>query len=222
MFRKILAIILATAFVSSATAVTNAQRSVLFGKRMSLALDGNSGLQGGTSSVVMSLTTANGSGIIVVSGIANAGISSVTAAGLTFTQRADNPSPHTFEWTALYTTNFSGNITINLASAAGASAVAFGISGAKIAAPFDTNVSLPALSASASPSATTSNANDFIIALVEPNGASSVPGAGWTLIATGGFFTAQYKIVATTQSGLVATSTPSPVGGIIDAIVKGP
>lgn len=193
------------------------------GGSVPFALDGNSGVVGEVgSSFVLPLTTANGSGVIVVGGLSNSSIVSVTAAGLTFTQRATNPSPLVFEYTAPYTTNFSGNITVTTSSASGGTGLAFGISGAKTASYFDPNVSLPALSATASPIASTTNANDFIFALIKPNGATSTPGTGWTLLGSGGFFTAQYQIVTTIQSGLVTTSTPNPLGGIIDAIVKGP
>lgn len=196
----------------------------MLGKRPApFALDGNSGVVGESgTSFLLPLITSTGSGLIVVGGLSNSSIVSVTAPGLTFTQRALNSSPLVYEYTARYTVNFSGNITVTTSSASGGTGIAFGISGVKTAAPFDPNGSLPAMSTTASPIASTTNANDFIFALFKPNGATSVPGGSWITIGSGGFFTAQYQIVTATQSGLTATSTPPPLGGIIDAIAKGP
>src|ERR1700690_257582 len=98
---------------------------------MSLTLDGSVAAHGSSGTVTTpTLTTTAGSGEIVVAIGTNAtSVTSVTAAGLTFTLRSSisGTSGFTFmaEYVAPYTTNFSGTITVVVASALIASVVAF-------------------------------------------------------------------------------------------------
>ena len=105
---------------------------------MALALDGTpvTGSQGaGNTAVTGTLTTANGSGNIVVAIASNAAsITSVTATGLSFTNRktitGTSGAAILAEYTAPYTSNFSGTITVTFGTSTVYGQVcAFAISG---------------------------------------------------------------------------------------------
>lgn len=204
----------------------------------SLALDGSTGLYGNVvSSVTLTLTTSSANDVIEVGAEANATsgtitISSVTATGLTFTQRS-HVSPLANQivdvWYAKASSALSSvAITVNFSQSTNFYvATAFGISGANTASPFDTNASVPvANTAAADPTISTSNANDFIFGVMRfSTGASPTAGTGWTAIYNPAtkYFLAEYKIVSATQSGLsiaVGTGTGTENGSIGDAIVQ--
>lgn len=98
--------------------------------------------------------------------------------------------------------------------------IAFGISGADLASPFDPSVGTPVIgngSSSTSPesvSLSTSNSNDVIVGFIQNKGTntgglylnaeSTSAGSGYTLIAqtpTSSFAAAEYQAVSTTKSG---------------------
>ena len=191
----------------------------------SLSLDGSNHNAGSGATVVVSLTTTTGSGVIVVAANTNAAsVSNVTAAGLSFVQRTSitGISGTTItNWTAPYSSNFSGNITVTPASSAFTAVTAFGIGGAPSTSYFDPNGSLPVESTGTILSITTSNANDFIFANYATSNASSTAGSGFAAIsAAANFQLVEYVIVSTTQSGLSAGMGGStPNGGILDAIL---
>lgn len=191
---------------------------------MALSLDGHGSTNTGSgTSVAVSLTTTTNSGVIVVLYVANlapAASNPVTATGLTFTNRLSTNSGGNFiaEYTAPYSANFSGNITVSASGTTFITGLAFGIGGAATSSFFDSNASLPGISSSGSVTVSTSNANDFIFGFgVNGNG---TPG-GWTTIdsaANSNFCANGYQIVSTTQTNLVFTSTGiSAVDAIIQA-----
>jgi hypothetical protein len=114
------------------------------------ALDGsvqNSATTG--TSFTLALTTTGGSGVIVVfCQDEQGGSPTVTATGLTLTNRVPASSNvgglAMTEWTVPYTTNFSGTITYtNTAGFGGfAACFAFGISGSSTTSYFDPNLVL--------------------------------------------------------------------------------
>jgi len=196
---------------------------------MSLQLDGSATVNNSTGTVAVSLTTSNGSGVIVVSIVSNsATITSVTATGLTFTSRstANGSGVYLYNYTAPYTSNFSGSITVVMGAAQYTTVTAFGVSGAATSNYFDPNASLPATSgnAAALPTISTSDANDFLFVNYEPsNGPPYTAGSGWTLINGSLYQYVAYKIVSSTQSNLtppLAASGGSVNTATVDAIIS--
>jgi hypothetical protein len=206
---------------------------------MALALDGSASVNNwsGSSTKTITLTTANANDLIVVviatekSTSTIITVSSVTAAGLTFTRRsavaaADTTiaRPNLETWTAPAAT---AQVALAILVTTSANVddgciVAFGVSGAfSIASPWDSNVALPATidrsaTTTNAPSVTvsTSQANDFIFcacACVQ-SGAVTAPG-GFTPIANpvnsgGSFFCnlgVAYKIVSATVTSQAET-----------------
>jgi hypothetical protein len=102
-----------------------------------LSLDGTSGVQTiSGATLLVPLTTANGSGVVIIGiNVPQFDGATVTAPGLTFTQRTTQGAGGTqwYVFEAPYAANFSGNITVT--SAGFVTALAFGISGAKTSAP---------------------------------------------------------------------------------------
>jgi len=99
------------------------------------ALDGHVSGTNSTGTVAVSLTTLNGSGVIVVTvATLAASVTSVTATGLTFTCRAagitSGGGMFMQDFTAPYSSNFSGTIAGVVASAIECDVRAFGVSGA--------------------------------------------------------------------------------------------
>lgn len=192
-----------------------------------LALDGSASINSSTTPQTIALTTTGGSGVIVVAIITNGNISTVTASGLTFTLRGpfvSGTAANVYEYTAPYSVNFSGNITVTMSSNIFTTSTVFGISGAKTSSFFDANGAVPTTATSGNVSISTSNANDFIFATYATGSGSPTAGAGWTQINGSNFQLVEYQIVSATQSGLAATFTSGGPGGggIIDAIVQGP
>jgi hypothetical protein len=176
-----------------------------------------------SSSLTLALTTTAGSGVIVVSAVVQAGqlISSVTATGLTFSQRpisqfvGSGGTIQNFE--TPYTVNFSENITVNLNSSTFATVTAFGIGNAATSSSFDPNVSLPATQFTGAISGTTSNANDFVWANGVTSNSNPSPDAGWTSANGSNFQLVEYKTVSSTGT-FTATSTLN--GAILDAVKR--
>jgi hypothetical protein len=197
---------------------------------MALALDGSGqGVNASGGNFTIPLTTTGGSGVIVVVGVAAADpqvVSSVTAAGLTFTQRITFDSgTNNYSFVAPYTSNFSGNITVAIGNdeIQFSSGIAFGISGAPASSYFDTNGSLPAQATLAAVSGTTSEPNDFVFCFYSTNDNTVTQGSGWTLIQdSSNYVLAQYQIGGTpgTFTGNISDNTKINAG-LMDAIIAG-
>lgn len=195
---------------------------------MALSLDGTplAASAGGTSTAVTgTFTTSAGSGVIIAGCATNAAsITSVTASGLTFTARKTltptNGPTVLAVYTAPYTSNFSGAVTMTQASAGPyGEIIVFAAGGADTAPGFDGNASVPGSSSSTTSSETTSNANDFVYSVNGLNQATDTAGTGWTIAASANFLLAQYQIVSATGTFTSATATGGATqGSIIDAI----
>ncbi len=189
---------------------------VTFTTSAGLALDGSttagSGAGATNSQTTGTLTTVNANDVIVVIASLSDGsggsttsntVSTVTATGLTFTLRkavANFVSPNYFadveEWYAITSSTFSNTITVTTTGSFRFTVIAFGISGANTASPFDPNAGAnpTASGASSTPSVTqsTSNANDILItglAVSQTPGTVTTFPTGYTNIAnvaTGG------------------------------------
>lgn len=166
------------------------------------------------SSITVSLTTNYAYDLLYVS-VVESGytISSVTSTpSLTWTQRASvlfSSSRHLETWYAVWPSSGSITINITMTGSSNSAAVAFAVSGANTASPFDgTTRSNTGTSASASATITTTNTNDIIIgALGVQSTPSLTTGSGFTLVKTQAAGTYretsdEYKIVSTTQSNL--------------------
>jgi hypothetical protein len=161
--------------------------------RIPLGLDGSaSANSGGGSSITMNLTTTNPNDLIYISVVESSSqtVSSITSnPSLIWTRRASVPyssSRHLETWYAVRSLSGSISITITLSGSTNAAAVAFGVSGADTASPFDGDaVSNSGSGTSASVTKSTSNANDFIIGALGVEGNPSLtPWTGFTLIRT--------------------------------------
>lgn len=177
------------------------------------ALDGSStiSLETNNTPLSLNLTTTAAPGIIVVALISHNNVGSITctASGLTFSQRFYEPVSNTGEYvfSAPYSTNFSGTITVTDPSASGFMAgMAFGVSSA---VGFDPNSSLPAVNTTSGQVSTapfsTTNSKDFLYLFgVAGNTGGNSPPTGWNLLppssAPGSYFDAYYQIVSSTQS----------------------
>jgi hypothetical protein len=197
------------------------------------ALDGsvqNYATTGNT--VTLSLITTGAPGVIVVlcQDAETGGTRSAAGSPLTFFNRVpafSGTGNYFTEYTAPYTTNFSGTITYTNTSGLGgfASCVAFGISGSATSSYFDPNLSSAVtVSGGGSAQITTTNANDFIFAYQASNNNTTTAGAGWTLIQDGTLYQgAEYQIVSSTQTNLTPTwsGAGTITGTIADAIISG-
>ena len=219
------------------TFTLGASTSVQSGSSGTPALDGSAtGSFTSAASGTVTLTTSLSNDVIVVmvedEDVNNAvvrTVSSVTATGLAFAHRSTgsiNASPYTETevwWAAAASALSSKTITVTLSgSIDDASIVAFGVSGANTATPWDANGALPATATGASSAnptvngVSTSNANDMLLGFTglslpgSGTPATETAGAGYTLIQTqvnGGATgaseaAAEYKVVAATQSSV--------------------
>ncbi|MGH9917805.1 MAG: archaellin/type IV pilin N-terminal domain-containing protein, partial [Nitrososphaerales archaeon] len=147
------------------------------------AVDGTASVtfSGTNSGTTSTLTTTNANDVIVVLASAEdlvndvvPAVSSVTAAGLTFSQRSSESATTDVYldeevWYAVATATFSGTIHVAFSDSSGTlddgAAVAFGVSNANTAAPWDPNAAVPAagtaVSASAPTSSTLSTSNPY-------------------------------------------------------------
>ena len=156
------------------------------------------------------MTTANGNDVIILD-IAENGttVSSISdTAGLTWHEEAvaGTAGDLIYQYYAIAPTALSADtITVNFAGTTYFTDLnAFGVSGANTSSPFDTNASLPGTSNSRTVSATTSNANDIIIAAYRfSSDVTPSAGSGWNSISSGGdYYLSEYQIVSATQTGL--------------------
>lgn len=199
---------------------------------MALALDGsNSSVGTANGTTTLTLTTTQSNDVIVAIIAANALGSSVTAPGLTFTQRSQaNNSGSAWRVTTFYAIAASplSNVTITLNWSNGnvlTSCWVFGVSGANTVTPWDTNGALPAISNSAdNVTYSTTNANDFVITGMTEGNATPSPPSGFTAIAgpnTSYFSGVAYQIVTSTQSGVNVTWSQGGSGAtMVDAIMQ--
>ena len=146
------------------------------------------------------------------------------------------------EWYAIASSPLSSD-TITVTESGGSShdevIVAFGISGAHIAAPFDTHSGLPVRGrgTTGTPTVTgvsTTNANDMILAFAGYAGSSTVETAqsGYTLIASQTVTNtnagaSEEEIVSAAQTGATVTFGTAPAGindwvMFVDAVRAGP
>ncbi len=203
---------------------------------MVLALDGNASFHtstgGGTAaSGTASITTVNANDVIVVvitnfsgGGQTITGVTDNGSAGLTFTKRASGLGEFDTElWYAISPSALTAeSIKVTLSSATYLAFTVFGVSGANTVTPFDPNVSLPAVGAfgtsTANPSVTasTTNANDFIIAIgtIYHNTVVTSSWSGFTEIGSiltygpvpattnGGQLDVGYEVVSSAQSSV--------------------
>ena len=215
--------------------------------REALSLDGhvNNGTGGGPVTLTLSTTKAND--IIVVHVFNESAspsiytVSGITdSAGLSWAKRSATTSPDMVQygggsagvddevWWALATSTLSSDtITVNLSGTTDCiSAVAFGVNGANISNPWDTNASLPAkairvggVSAPSVSGISTTNTNAMILGFMgsgtygsDDNGAAYAYGSGYTGIDQNiwggcGFAAGvadEYQIVSTAQSNISA------------------
>jgi hypothetical protein len=185
-----------------------------------LSLDGTpvTATGSGATTTLPGFSTAAGSGEIVVAIITNAAsVTSVTAPGLTFTLRSSYTGGAGASvgavFTAPYTSNFSGTVTVTVASSSFAQATVFAIGSATTG---DTGGPVAKPSGGAA-SITTTNANDFVFASMALSTSTGTVGAGWTQIANANFMLVEFQIVSSTGTFTGTLGTGTPQGTIIDA-----
>src|SRR6266550_6469328 len=166
-----------------------------------LALDGSgTGSGSAATSYTIGLTTSNANDVLYLSHVngQSGTVTSVTSSpSLTWTQRASvtystvvSPSNNLETWYAVWGSSGSITITVNLSAAVNSAGVAFGVSGANTASPFDSNAAIPHTNSgdagtTASVTISTSNANDFLIGAVGLTGTPALTiGGGSTLVGT--------------------------------------
>jgi hypothetical protein len=201
-------------------------------------LDGsNSGVTsgGGDRTITLTLRTTYPNDVLYISVTENDAreVTGITSTGLTWSLRATATRTSGVKvetWYAVKTDSGSTAITISFDDMTNGAAVAFGVSGANTASPFDgTPGTNNDHSSTATASITTTNANDFIIGAV---GISSEPtvtqGTGYTLILTRANLretSTEYRIVGSTGSYSPSFTLPSSSNDwamITDAIKKAP
>lgn len=170
-------------------------------------------------------STSNPSQAFVSAVVNSANVSSISGAGLTWSNRALIGG--IFDRIELWTARASGSLssqTMTVVLSGSASFITldlFAFSGQDTSTIFDANVSIPKTQASDPISVNTTNANDVVIACYRPN-ASPTAGAGFTLISGADFAGIEYKIVSAPQTGLSCTLTSGAGqanGGIVDALM---
>lgn len=167
----------------------------------------------GTSIALPALNVPANSVICVFATITFDTITSVTdSSSLTWTlEKSENPSfyPVALYWTHTTSAISSDTITVNFGSGGGnvISAVAFAVTGCtSLTAPFDTNSSIPAGSASDPVSISTTAPNSLVIAAFRGSTAISSAGSGFTLIEpSAGYLMTEYKALTSAASGLSVT-----------------
>ena len=195
---------------------------------MALSLDGTPQTlsQGATTVVFSTFTTTAGSGQVVVCILSNAAsVTSVTATGLTFTARTSYTGGFGYNcgavYTAPYTVNFSGVVTVTLASSTAGQCTLFAIGGADTTGTPGDSGGPVNNSGTTAPSVTTTNANDFVYTSTNSTVATPTPGTGWTLIAGAGSMLVEYQIVSATGTYTTSQGSGTLQGSIIDAIKQG-
>lgn len=222
---------------------------------MTLAIDGtvsgtNSSGAGTSVSTSTPLTTTNPSDMVIAvvliennSGTPNP-VSNISATGLSFVQRSANSiSPGVWldleVWYAVASSTFNDIVTANYSNAVtDAAIIAFGISGvSNLAAPWDTNLSLPTTgngSGVGGPTVhniSTSSLNDMVLGFISLfNGTNLNSGAGFNLvrsIQTGlnNVLAVEYQTVSSVLSNATISFSGSGVTNwtaIADATVGSP
>ena len=182
------------------------------------------------NSISGSLTTNNAGDVLIAfvqTGHSQEdGIPSVSdAAGHTWSQRAVAASTGDplYEFWAIAPSALSGD-TITVATTGGSTylyAIAFGVSGADTANPFDASSALPVTSAANSAiQVSTSNANDLIFGGYR--GVNAAVGPGWGTVQAGDNMLVEYLLVSAAQTDLAIPyggGTSYVNGAIADAIV---
>jgi hypothetical protein len=151
---------------------------------------------------------------------------------LTFTRRTrtspSNANYLEFWYAPASSALTSESITVHTNSSGFLTVCAFAVSGYSMTDVFDPNGALPNVSGtgsgsgSANPTFTTTNPDNFLIACYRQNVSSSTTaGTGWTLITGSNFLVVEYKVVSTTQSGLVASISANNENGIIGDAITG-
>jgi flagellin-like protein len=188
-----------------------------------------------TTSGSAALTTTKSNDVVVVmlsaedTGSVLRTVSGVAATGLTFLKRSGgtiptSPFSDAEVWYAIASSPLSAaSITVTMTGAVDdGSIVAFGVSGANTATPWDPNVSLPkagTATAASIPSVSavsTNNANDMVLGFTgvttssDPSFPTETAGAGYSLVTTklngngvgGAEAAAEYKVVSSLQSSI--------------------
>lgn len=190
-----------------------------------------------TSTPTVTLSTTLTNDVIILFAKHNSGtsanITSVSdTAGLTWTKRKqglwNGTNADQELWYAVSSSALTSDvITATFGASVGARLTAFGINGANTGTPFDSNVSLPGSTTSAtSPTAVsinTTNANDMIITQYVCGGCTltSRPSGFTQVIATGSVTDVAYEVVSSAQTGLsvsYSVTTPNPNAMIVDAV----
>lgn len=187
-----------------------------------IGLDGSASAAASGTTITLSLSTTKSPDVLYLSTTEGGSVTVSTVASsptLTWTQRVSLPfsnNKHAETWYAIWSSSGTISITVTLSGAASGAGVAYGISGANTAAPFDTNAAVPSTASgsagtAASMTISTSNANDMIIGALGVKGNPTLTtGTGFTLVLTqaagsGGNSlegSDQYQVVSTTQSNL--------------------
>lgn len=211
---------------------------------MTLAIDGSASTTstGTVSTVSAALTTTNANVLLIAqvktAAAADGTVTSITdTTGLTWTKRKAQAwkSGSTFEqWYAVSTGAYSGTITANLSASTANSKriIVYGVSGADMTTPFDTNASVP-YSATAggvlglgSASNISTNASDTMLIYSVGNdtglGTVTRPAGFNQVLTTGSAHDVSAKVVTATQTSVnntvTWTSTGTSTVGIWDAI----
>ena len=229
---------------STTTSIATSTTSVTQAISPSMALDGDVvgyDKTGSTPSVSLTTSNANDVIIVLVSTSVSSGsppkVSSISSPHVSWKSSARGTGgdgvTNYEEWYGIASSALSSEaITVHLSGspAYGSTIVAFGISGANTASPFDSHSGLPAWASgsggSPSVSISTSNANDFIFG-VEVRGCPSANGAAYSTIVSDGCKAnyadvfAEYQIVSSTKSSFAVNwgSTTSYWDTMGDAVV---
>ncbi len=214
------------AFASSTTVPSSRMTFDIWASASSVSppgLDGSASasVSAGTT-IAVSLTTTKSNDLLYVSVVDGNSftVSSITSSpSLTWTQRlsiAFSSSMDLETWYAIWSSSGTITITITLTGSTFGVGVAYGISGANTASPFDTNALIPrSASGTAGTAATvtvsTSSANDFMIGAAGIQGTPALTtGTGFTLVLTQTVGTGsnaretsdEFQTVSTTQTNL--------------------
>ncbi len=217
------------AFASSTTVPSSQMTFDIWASASSVSppgLDGSASASVSAGTIItISLTTTKSNDLLYVSIVDGNSftVSSITSSpSLTWTQRlniAFSSSRDLETWYAIWSSSGTITITITLTGSTFGAAVAYGISGANTASPFDTNALIPrSASGTAGTTATvtisTSSANDFIIGAAGILGNPALTtGTGFTLVLTQTVGTGanaretsdEFQTVSTTQTNLAVS-----------------
>lgn len=189
-----------------------------------ITLDGTSARSDATSTTATpTLTTTHAGDFILVFSQSNSSLTSTVAdvAGLTWTKRASvSPgSGHSEEWWAVAPSPLTADvITVTYAGSTFHTTIAVGLSGVAASSQFDSNVSLPSGSGTATTTFSTTNANDIIFDNCGLSGSTGIIQSGWTSLTNTNFMLVQYQLVTTTQSSATVGPGANFKAQVADAI----